>query len=156
MDLSYIINHLGENREQYFNAVSPPIMQSSNFTFNDIEQMRQSLKDELNIPFYTRGGNPTVTMLRQKIAALEHAERLEGLGAWHPFVDHHGRRRRLDAERAQPHDAGATPVAATSVERRVGAPAQASLAVTSGDGERETEESHADQGESLAHAILHP
>ena len=74
MDLSYIINHLGENREQYFNAVSPPIMQSSNFTFNDIEQMRQSLKDELNIPFYTRGGNPTVTMLRQKIAALEHAE----------------------------------------------------------------------------------
>ena len=74
MDLSYIINHLGENREQYFNAVSPPIMQSSNFTFNDIEQMRQSLKDELNIPFYTRGGNPTITMLRQKIAALEHAE----------------------------------------------------------------------------------
>lgn len=74
MDLSYIINHLGENREQYFNAVSPPIMQSSNFTFNDIEQMRQSLKDELNVPFYTRGGNPTITMLRQKIAALEHAE----------------------------------------------------------------------------------
>ena len=74
MDLSYIINHLGENREQYFNAISPPIVQSSNFTFNDIEQMRQSLKDELNIPFYTRGGNPTVTILRQKIAALEKAE----------------------------------------------------------------------------------
>lgn len=74
MDLSYIINHLGENREQYFNAVSPPIMQSSNFTFNNVGQMRQSLKDELNVPFYTRGGNPTITMLRQKIAALEHAE----------------------------------------------------------------------------------
>ena len=33
MDLSYILNELGEERDQYFNAVSQPIMQSSNFIF---------------------------------------------------------------------------------------------------------------------------
>lgn len=74
MDISYILNHLGEERANYFHAVSPPIIQSSNFTFEDIAAMRESLKDELNQPFYTRGGNPTVTILRQKIAALEKAE----------------------------------------------------------------------------------
>ena len=33
MDLSYIINELGEEREHSFNAVAPPIIQTSNFTF---------------------------------------------------------------------------------------------------------------------------
>lgn len=74
MNLSHIINHLGEEREQYFRAVSPPIIQTSNFAFGNVAQMRESLKDELNHPFYTRGCNPTVNILRQKIAALEHAE----------------------------------------------------------------------------------
>lgn len=74
MDLSYILNHLGEDRSQYLNAVSPPIFQSSNFTFADIDTMRQSLQDELNTPFYTRGCNPTVAILRKKIAALAQAE----------------------------------------------------------------------------------
>lgn len=74
MDTSYILNQLGEDRRQYLQAVSPPIFQTSNFTFTDIETMRQSLTDELNIPFYTRGCNPTVAILRKKIAALEKAE----------------------------------------------------------------------------------
>ncbi|MFK7906020.1 MAG: PLP-dependent transferase, partial [Chitinophagales bacterium] len=74
MDLSYILNQLGEERENYFQAVSPPIMQSSNFTFKDISAMRNSLQDELNTPFYTRGCNPTVAILRKKVAALEKAE----------------------------------------------------------------------------------
>lgn len=74
MDLSYILNHLGENRESYMQAVSPPIFQTSNFTFKDVETMRASIADELNTPFYTRGCNPTVAILRKKIAALESAE----------------------------------------------------------------------------------
>ncbi|OWY23455.1 aminotransferase class V-fold PLP-dependent enzyme [Sphingobacteriales bacterium UPWRP_1] len=74
MDLSYILNHLGEERQQYRYAVSPPVFQSSNFTFPDIAVMRRSLQDEMNTPFYTRGCNPTVAMLRQKVAALEKAE----------------------------------------------------------------------------------
>lgn len=74
MDLSFILNHLGEEREQYFNAVAPPIMQSSNFCFPTVEEMRQGLKKEWSTPFYTRGYNPTVGMLRKKLAALAGSE----------------------------------------------------------------------------------
>jgi len=74
MELSNILNHLGEDRETYHYAVSPPIFQTSNFTFKDVATMRGSLKDEMNTPFYTRGCNPTVAILRKKIAALEKAE----------------------------------------------------------------------------------
>lgn len=74
MDLSYIINHLGEEREDYFRAAVPPIMQSSNFAFPSVDEMRRSLAHEMDVPFYTRGTNPTVAILRKKLAALEGAE----------------------------------------------------------------------------------
>lgn len=74
MDLSYIINELGEERDRYFRAVSPPIMQSSNYCFTNVQDLRESLAYEMDIPFYTRGHNPTVAILRKKIAALEAAE----------------------------------------------------------------------------------
>lgn len=73
-DLSYIINHLGEEREKYFYAVSPPIIQTSNFCFPDLSSFRQAFTDELEHHIYTRGNNPTVKILRQKLAALEGAE----------------------------------------------------------------------------------
>lgn len=73
-DLSYILNELGEERNHYFNAVSPPIMQSSNFCFDNVQSLRESLASEMDIPFYTRGHNPTVAILRKKLAALEAAE----------------------------------------------------------------------------------
>jgi hypothetical protein len=44
MDLSYIINELGEDREQYFNSVAPPLMQSSNFAFKTVESLRTALR----------------------------------------------------------------------------------------------------------------
>lgn len=74
MDLSYILTHLGEDREQYFNAVSPPIMQTSNFAFKTVAEMRSVFQDEMSDYVYSRGLNPTVDMLRQKLAALDGAE----------------------------------------------------------------------------------
>lgn len=74
MDLSYIINHLGEERDQYFNAVTPPLMQASNFAYGTVGQMREHLSKEMDSPFYTRGHNPTAAILRKKLAALEAAE----------------------------------------------------------------------------------
>lgn len=74
MDLSYILNELGEERDQYFNAVSPPIMQSSNFTFNTVNDFREALGDEFEATLYSRGQNPTLNILRQKLAALDGAE----------------------------------------------------------------------------------
>lgn len=74
MDLSYIINELGEERENYFNAIAPPIMQSSNFAFKTVDQMRKAFEDEYSTYLYSRGLNPTVDILRKKLAALDRAE----------------------------------------------------------------------------------
>ena len=74
MDLSWILNHLGEDREQYFGAVAPPIVQSSIFAFPTVAKMRDAFRDELAAHVYTRGNNPTVEILRRKVAALEGAE----------------------------------------------------------------------------------
>lgn len=73
-DISYIINQLGEDREKYFNAMVPPIFQTSNFAFPDVESLRASLADEKNSYLYSRGSNPTVDILCKKLAALEETE----------------------------------------------------------------------------------
>jgi cystathionine beta-lyase/cystathionine gamma-synthase len=75
MDLSWIINHLGEERDRYFDAVIPPIVQSAIFAHPDIATMRARLPDEFNAHVYTRGQNPTVEIVAKKLAALEGAER---------------------------------------------------------------------------------
>jgi cystathionine beta-lyase/cystathionine gamma-synthase len=74
MDISYILNELGEDRENYFNAVAPPIMQTSNFIFNTVDAMRNAFADEYSTYLYSRGLNPTVDILRKKLAALDGAE----------------------------------------------------------------------------------
>jgi len=73
-DLSHILTHLGEDRELGYNAVVPPIVQSGNFTYPTVAAMRAVVQQEMEKPLYTRGFNPTVGILRKKIAALEHAE----------------------------------------------------------------------------------
>lgn len=73
-DISFIINELAEDREHYFNAVSPPIMQTSNFTFKKVDDLYQAFQDEMSCYLYSRGLNPTVEILRKKLAALDGAE----------------------------------------------------------------------------------
>ena len=74
MDLSYIINHLGEERETYAHAVVPPIHQTAMFAHPTVAAMRAKVADEFANPVYTRGHNPTTAILRKKLAALEDAE----------------------------------------------------------------------------------
>jgi cystathionine beta-lyase/cystathionine gamma-synthase len=74
MDLSYIINEYAEGRDNYFNAVAPPIIQTSNFAFKTVDALRKSFEDEYSTYLYSRGLNPTVDMLRKKLAALDGAE----------------------------------------------------------------------------------
>ncbi|WP_293298741.1 aminotransferase class I/II-fold pyridoxal phosphate-dependent enzyme [Pedobacter sp. UBA4863] len=74
MDISYILNELGEERDHYFNAIAPPIVQTSNFKFNTVDDFRAALADEYQGNLYTRGFNPTVDILRKKLAALDDAE----------------------------------------------------------------------------------
>ncbi|MBK6828503.1 MAG: PLP-dependent transferase [Chitinophagaceae bacterium] len=74
MDISQIINELGEDREHYFNAVAPPILQTSNFTFKKVADLTKAFEDEMGGYLYSRGLNPTVDILRKKLAALDGAE----------------------------------------------------------------------------------
>ena len=81
MELSYILNELGEERDKYYNAVTPPIVQTSNFACKTVAEMREMLKHEPEVYFYTRGNNPTVTILEKKLAALEGAEHAIAFGS---------------------------------------------------------------------------
>lgn len=74
MDLSYILNEYAEEREDYFSAVAPPIVQTSNFAFKTVDDFRKSFEDEYSTWLYSRGLNPTVEILRKKLAALDNAE----------------------------------------------------------------------------------
>lgn len=73
-NISYILNHLGEDHASYFNAVAPPIVQTSNFLFETVDDMRNAFQDEMGGYLYSRGLNPTVDILRKKLAALDGAE----------------------------------------------------------------------------------
>src|SRR5687768_7698607 len=74
MELSFILNELGEERDDYFRAIAPPIIQTSNFAFKTVDAFRKSFEDEYATWLYSRGLNPTVEILRKKLAALDGAE----------------------------------------------------------------------------------
>ena len=74
MDISQIINELGEDRELYFNAVSPPIYQTSNFAYKTVDALANAFENEFDVFLYSRGNNTTVDILRKKLAALDGAE----------------------------------------------------------------------------------
>jgi len=73
-DLSYIINHLGEERGDYHNAITPPIFQTSNFSFRNVQELKNAIADEKNSYIYSRGNNPTIDILCKKLAALEETD----------------------------------------------------------------------------------
>lgn len=73
-EISEIINESGEERNHYFNAITPPIFQTSNFAFDTVEDFRKALQDESSTYLYSRGGNPTLDILQKKLAALDNAE----------------------------------------------------------------------------------
>ncbi|MEO9146312.1 MAG: PLP-dependent aspartate aminotransferase family protein [Ginsengibacter sp.] len=72
--VSHIINETGEEREEYFNAVTPPIFQTSNFSFKTVDNLRKAFADESASFMYSRATNPTLKILSEKMAALDGAE----------------------------------------------------------------------------------
>jgi cystathionine beta-lyase/cystathionine gamma-synthase len=74
MDESWIINHLGEDRSTPHASVAPPLVRSNNFSFPTLAALREAVQNEFDAPFYTRGFNPTVAQLREKLAALDNTE----------------------------------------------------------------------------------
>ncbi len=73
-DLSHILFSLGEDRDNYFRSVAPPVIQTSNFAFSSVASIRSAFKDEYSTFLYSRGKNPTVDILCKKLAALDGAE----------------------------------------------------------------------------------
>lgn len=57
-----------------YDAVVPPIVQTSLFTFSDYDQMIAAYRGEIVRPIYTRGLNPTVRAFEEMLAKLECAE----------------------------------------------------------------------------------
>jgi cystathionine beta-lyase/cystathionine gamma-synthase len=74
MDLSFILNNLGEDTELSAPSVSPPIYQTSNYFFRTVEDFRKAISSERENWIYSRGNNPTINLLCKKLAALECAE----------------------------------------------------------------------------------
>jgi cystathionine beta-lyase/cystathionine gamma-synthase len=72
--VDFILNHLGEDRSQWMQSGSPPIFMSSIFAYPDLRSMREAIQKESEMPFYSRGTNPGLQLLEQKMAALEGGE----------------------------------------------------------------------------------
>jgi cystathionine beta-lyase len=85
--LSYILHHMDEDALPG-NAVSPPIFQTSIFCFPSFAEFRDALVDEVNCCLYTRGNNPTVMLVEQKIAALEGGERAKLVSSGVSAISH--------------------------------------------------------------------
>jgi cystathionine beta-lyase/cystathionine gamma-synthase len=46
MDIPSILNFLGEDHEDYFHAVAPPIIQSSNFCYPTVKALKEAVANE--------------------------------------------------------------------------------------------------------------
>jgi len=71
MGFETICAHLGEDPAQREGAASPAIYQTSTFIYPDAEAFATRRTSENPNYDYTRCGNPTTTILEQKLAALE-------------------------------------------------------------------------------------
>ncbi len=54
MNISYIINILGEEGNEEINPVTPPIYQTSKFYFKTVEQFRNAISDEKKSLVYSQ------------------------------------------------------------------------------------------------------
>lgn len=66
--------HAGNVKDQQYGALTTPIYQSSTFVFDSCEQGGRRFAGAENGYIYTRLGNPTTSVLENKIAALEGGE----------------------------------------------------------------------------------
>lgn len=70
MDINTALFHEGEERENYFRAIAPPVITSAKFDFPTVASFRAAVGNMMNTHLYSRGNNPTVEILRRKMASL--------------------------------------------------------------------------------------
>ena len=69
-----LLAHYAEDRAGHHGAVVPPLYQNSLFVFDEWDAIDAAFDDRFENPIYTRGTNPTVRMVEQKLAALAGGE----------------------------------------------------------------------------------
>ncbi|MBR2131231.1 MAG: aminotransferase class I/II-fold pyridoxal phosphate-dependent enzyme [Oscillospiraceae bacterium] len=67
-----ITSHYGEEYERYYNAIVPPIFMNSLNVFEEIDDYYNAEVHNKHTYVYGRVQNPTVRILEDKVAALEH------------------------------------------------------------------------------------
>ncbi len=70
-----ICQHFFEDNRNYYGAVTPPIVQTSLFTFETYDDFIKASNKERENYLYRRGVNPTTEILEKKLAKLECGER---------------------------------------------------------------------------------
>ena len=66
--------HYGHEASEHLGSLTPPLFQTSTFVFDNVAQGKNRFSGEEEGYIYTRIGNPTVTVLEERIAALENGE----------------------------------------------------------------------------------
>ncbi|PAV31451.1 methionine gamma-lyase [Virgibacillus profundi] len=67
--------HEGYDSKEMLGSLTPPLFQTSTYTFDTAEQGERRFAGEEDGYIYSRLGNPTVSVLEERIAALENGER---------------------------------------------------------------------------------
>ena len=88
-----ILSHYAEDRNSNNGAVVPPIYQNSLFTFKDWDAIDSAFDDPVNNYIYTRGKNPSVATVEEKIAKIANGEKAKlfssGMGAISAAIMHY-------------------------------------------------------------------
>lgn len=79
--LETAVIHDGYDQTQFFGSLTPPLYQTSTFSFNDAEQGEKRFAGEEAGYIYSRLNNPTVNVLEEKIASLEGGEKALAFGS---------------------------------------------------------------------------
>ena len=74
-NIETILAHYGEDRNKHNGAIVPPIYQNTLFAFEDWDAIDAAFSDPINNSIYTRGNNPSVSMVEKKIAKLAGGEK---------------------------------------------------------------------------------
>ena len=80
-----ICSEIDVNSMESYVPMAPDIVQTTSFHFSNYEEFIDYSSDEKNHFVYTRGSNPTIKSLENKLAELEHGEKCKvfssGMGA---------------------------------------------------------------------------
>jgi methionine-gamma-lyase len=73
--------HEGYESREFSGSLTPPLFQTSTFTFPTAQHGEKSFSGESTDYIYSRLGNPTVNMLEERMAALEEGEAALAFGS---------------------------------------------------------------------------